>query len=213
MGHVVAEQGLADGGVVGVERRSLADDQAGVGRGGPAAVTVVQPVGGDLVGEFLQVQGVPSEAAADDEGAACEVQVAGEDRAQFMDGHGMDGGKDEDQTPEGSLRLPQRVGQQVAGDRLGDACRAADAKVLGGVAEDHSFPFQCPEQAAQAEGELPAGPSGLAVHGRVDVVPGNLSKREHSGLCPSREHGLEGGQVRADRVVAAGLALVAPPAS
>jgi hypothetical protein len=91
---------------------------------------------------------VPSKAAADDEGAACEVQVAGQDRAEFVNGHGVDCGQDEDQTPERGLRLLQGAGQQVAGDGLRDACRVPDAKVLGGIAEDHPFPLQCSEQAA-----------------------------------------------------------------
>ncbi|WND39960.1 hypothetical protein RI578_39320 [Streptomyces sp. BB1-1-1] len=82
-------------------------------------MSVVKPVGGNLVGEFLRVEDVPSKAAADDEGAACEIQVAGQDRAEFVDGHGMDCGQDEDQTPERGLRLLQGAGQQIAGDGFG----------------------------------------------------------------------------------------------
>ncbi|GFH67424.1 hypothetical protein Srut_39380 [Streptomyces rutgersensis] len=69
---------------------------------------------------------MPSKAAADDEDAAREIQVAGQDRAEIVDGHGVDSGQDECQTPEGGLPLQQHVGQQLAGDRLGDSCRAAD---------------------------------------------------------------------------------------
>lgn len=44
------------------------------------------------------------------------------------------------------------------------------------------------------------------------MVPGDLSKREHTWLGPGGEHRLERGQVWADHVVAADLALVAAPA-
>ncbi|MFJ4620763.1 hypothetical protein [Streptomyces sp. NPDC088812] len=61
---------------------------------------------------------VPSMTAADEECAACEVQVAGQVRTEFVDGHKVDSGQDEGKAPERGLRLLQRAGRQVAGDRL-----------------------------------------------------------------------------------------------
>ncbi|RSS67692.1 hypothetical protein [Streptomyces sp. WAC06128] len=56
----LAESGPVYGRVVRVEGSFLADQQVRVDGGGPALVAVGQPVGGEPVGELLQVEGVPT---------------------------------------------------------------------------------------------------------------------------------------------------------
>lgn len=67
-----AQRADIDGRVVGIDSGLLADQQVGVGRGGPPQVAVGRPIGGKLVGELLQVEGVPQQPALYFEGAEGE---------------------------------------------------------------------------------------------------------------------------------------------
>ncbi|KOT91047.1 hypothetical protein ADK86_23950 [Streptomyces sp. NRRL F-5755] len=70
--HQVQRSG-GDRWLVGVGSGFLGDQQVGVGGGGPAAVTVGEPVGGELVGEFFEVEGVAQQSAAHFQGAVGEA--------------------------------------------------------------------------------------------------------------------------------------------
>jgi hypothetical protein len=77
-------------------------------------VAVRQPLGGELVGALLQVDGVPKEPAADFEDAG-EAQVARRYRADVVAGHRVDGDQGDDEPPERVRGLVDQAGERMLG--------------------------------------------------------------------------------------------------
>ncbi|PIM66854.1 hypothetical protein CTU88_40490 [Streptomyces sp. JV178] len=122
------------------------------------------------MGELLQVEGVPQQPALYFEGAAGEIEARGVQGSDLVSGQCVDGGQGDHEAAERRCRLGEETHQDVGGDGLRDPREIPNREVPGGVAEDHSFAFECAEQAAQGYGQSSAGVAGQAVHGVVDVV-------------------------------------------
>jgi hypothetical protein len=159
--------------------------------------------------EILDVDGAPSHSPAHVECATGEVEIGGQECTDVVAGYGVYGGQGDDEAADWGSGLVEQPGEYIAGNRARNPFHVANGQLPGGVAEDRSFAPQRFEQAAQTNGELPAGVTGQAVHGLVDVCPGDLPQRADAGLRPRGQGRLKDGEVAADAVISAGLAFVA----
>ncbi|KIF72732.1 hypothetical protein QR77_41315 [Streptomyces sp. 150FB] len=77
-------------------------------------VAIGEPLAGESVGEFLQVEGVPQQAATDFERAASKVEIGGQNRAKLFTRQRVNGHQGDDQAAERRFRLIHQSGQKIA---------------------------------------------------------------------------------------------------
>ncbi|MFF8428695.1 MULTISPECIES: hypothetical protein [unclassified Streptomyces] len=164
---------------------------------------------GNPVGEFLQVEGVPQHPAADFESAAGKVEIGGPNRAKLFTWQRVNGYQDDDEAAERSLRLIHQSGQEIAAHGLRESFEVTDRQLAGRIPEDHPFPLERLEQAAQAHRGPLALLSGQPRNRCLNVVSRDLSQSGHAGSCPRGEDGLDVGEVTADAAVIADVAFMA----
>jgi hypothetical protein len=150
---------------------------------------------------------VPTQAAAQFEGSAGEVQVGGERGADLRGGDSVDGCQGDGEPRERGGGLVKQTGQHAGGDRPWDASQVAHGQVASKVAEDQPFALERPEQAAHSDSALAAGSPLQAVQRVLDVVCVDFPKRCHAGRRPRSEDRPQSAQVAANAFPAARLVL------
>lgn len=85
------------------------------------------------MGELLQVEGVPQQAASHFEGAAGEVEARGVQGSDLVSGQCVDGGQGDDEAAERRLDLVEQPYQEVGGDGLGMPFRSPTGRFRAGL--------------------------------------------------------------------------------
>ncbi|MFF4576310.1 hypothetical protein [Streptomyces sp. NPDC001410] len=96
----------------------LADQQVGVGSQGPASVAVAAPVGGEGVGEFVQVDGV-RQIPPDRQTTASEVEIGQEEAAGLTPAETVDGDERDGELRHRRAGLVDQAAESVGGDGHG----------------------------------------------------------------------------------------------